>query len=268
MALTAIAESTSMAIMESNTKKICLTDLHTHILPGIDDGAKDLESSVEILLAQKASGVERVALTPHFYPLREELEVFLEKRQKAFEQLLPVWNAETMPQLRLGAEVHYATSLAEMNLRKLTLEQSDYLLLELSDTAVPAHIEQILGIMLEQGITPILAHVERCCYFREDPVRLVRLIEKGALAQVSALALARTKTDKFANICLQKRVAQIIASDVHGIGKGMSCLGDFVKKIDTERVIRAETFARAVWDNVELPAFSPMPIKRKLFGYA
>ena len=254
--------------MESIDKKVFLTDLHTHILPGVDDGAKDLESSIEILLAQKASGVERVALTPHFYPLREELDAFLEKRQKAFEVLRLACNAETMPQLRLGAEVHYSTSLAEMDLRRLTLGQSNYLLLELPDTVVPAHIEQILEIMLEQGIIPILAHVERCCYFREDPARLVRLIEKGALAQISALALARTKSDKFADICLRNHVAQIIASDVHGVGKGISCLGDFVKRIDNERVVQAESFARAVWDGVELPAFSPMPIKKKLFGYA
>ena len=254
--------------MESNTKKVFLTDLHTHILPGIDDGAKDLERSIDILLAEKASGVERVALTPHFYPLREELDAFLEKRQKAYELLRFAWDKEAMPELRLGAEVHYSTSLAEMDLRKLTLGQSDYMLLELSDTAVPAHVEQILAIILEQGITPILAHVERCCYFCEEPARLVRLIEIGALAQVSALALARTRANKFADICLQNHVAQIIASDVHGIGKGMSCLGDFAKKLDKERVTQAETFARAVWDGVALPEVSPKPIKRKLFGYS
>ena len=254
--------------MESDTQKVFLTDLHTHILPGIDDGAKDLERSIEILLAQKASGVERVALTPHFYPLREELEAFLEKRQKAYELLQPAWDKGTMPELRLGAEVHYATSLAEIDLRKLTLGQSDYLLLELSDTAVPAHIEQVLAIILEQGITPILAHVERCCYFCEEPARLVRLIEIGALAQVSALALTRIKANKFADICLRNRVAQFIASDVHGVGKGMSCLGDFAKKIDKERVTQAETFARAVWDNTQLPAFEPIPVRRKIFGYA
>lgn len=265
--LTAIIASISM-VMESNTKKVFLTDLHTHILPGIDDGAKDLGRSVDILLAEKASGVERVALTPHFYPLRQELDAFLEKRQEAFELLQLAWDKETMPELRLGAEVHYSTGLAEMDLRKLTLGQSDYLLLELSDTAVPTHIEQILVIMLEQGITPILAHVERCDYFREEPARLVRLIEMGALAQISALALARRKVDKFADVCLRNHVTQIIASDVHGVGKGISCLGDFAKNIDKERVAQAETFARAVWDGVELPAVSPMPIKRKLFGYA
>jgi len=54
-----------------------LTDLHTHILPGIDDGAKCVEDSLEMLCRQKESGVERVALTPHFYPLREELQDYI-----------------------------------------------------------------------------------------------------------------------------------------------------------------------------------------------
>lgn len=254
--------------MESDTNKVFLTDLHTHILPGIDDGPKDLEGSVEILLAEKASGVERLALTPHFYPLREELEAFLERRQKSYELLRGSWDKGTMPQMRLGAEVHYSTSLAETDLRKLTLGQSNYLLLELSDMVVPAHIEQVLAIILEQGITPILAHVERCCYFREEPARLARLIGIGALAQVSALALARTKANKFADICLRKNVAQIIASDVHGVGEGMSCLGDFAKKIDKENVTRAEALARAVWNNTQLPAFEPTPVRKRIFGYA
>ena len=107
------------------------TDLHTHILPGVDDGAKDLEKALEMLRMQKACGVERVALTPHFYPLREEFQSFLDKRQQAYEGLLPNWDAESMPDLRLGAEVHYSPALAELDLRRLTIGQSDYLLLEL-----------------------------------------------------------------------------------------------------------------------------------------
>ena len=109
--------------------EITLTDLHTHILPGIDDGARNLEASLEILRRQKENGVERVALTSHFYPLREELQDYLDKRQRAYEELMSAWDAETMPQLRLGAEVHYSPSIVEMDLRSIALAQSDYLLI-------------------------------------------------------------------------------------------------------------------------------------------
>ena len=247
---------------------ITMTDLHTHILPGIDDGAKDLESSLDILRRQKLSGVERVALTSHFYPMRQELQEYLDSRQRAYEQLQSAWDAETMPQLRLGAEVHYSAGLADMDLRSVALEQSDYLLLELSDTSVPTHIESIFKIMQQQGITPILAHVERCVYFMEDPSKLLRLIELGALAQISARAMHSKKRQKFADICLRKNVAQIIASDVHGAGEVKTGLGGLQEKLNTDRIQQAESFARAVWDNSPIPVFEPEPVKRKLFGYA
>ena len=254
--------------VKNNITNIRLTDLHTHILPGVDDGAEDLEKALQMLCAQKASGVERVALTPHFYPLQEELEAFLEKRQQAYDQLMANWDAETMPQLRLGAEVHYSPCLADMDLQKLTLDKTDYLLLELSDTVFPSLIEQVLQRILDQGITPILAHVERCAYFASRPERLLRLVEMGALAQISLRVLHNKKMRNFAEICLQRNVAQILASDIHGIGTVKSALGELLEDLDKETVEKAEMFARAVWDNAQLPAFEPIPIRKKLFGYA
>lgn len=258
----------AMDINQSNTMDFTLTDLHTHILPGIDDGAKDLEASLELLRRQKRNGVDRVALTPHFYPMCQDLDVFLDRRQNAYEALMSAWDPETMPQLRLGAEVHYSASIADMDLRSISLAQSDYLLLELSNSKVPAHIEQVIKIMQSQGITPILAHVERCAYFAEDPAKLVRLIELGALAQISARALHSKNRQKFAGICLRKSVAQIVASDVHSAGEVENGLGALRKEMDETEIVRAESFARAVWDNTPIPVFHPEPIKRKLFGYA
>lgn len=249
-------------------ERMGLTDLHTHILPGIDDGAQDLETALRMLRAQKASGVERVALTPHFYPLREEPEEFLRKRQQAYDLLLSGWDETTMPQLRLGAEVHYSPGLADMDIRSLSLDKTDYLLLELSDTVLPALIEPVVQRMLDRGITPILAHIERCVYFAEKPARLLRLIEQGALAQISLRILPNKKMQKFADICLRKNAAQIIASDIHAIGEEKSAFGELLEDMNEETVEKAEAFARAVWDNTQLPESQPIPFQKKLFGYA
>lgn len=245
-----------------------LTDLHTHILPGIDDGAKDLEASLKILRKQKECGVERVALTPHFYPMRQELQEFLDRRQLAYEELMRSWDAETMPQLRLSAEVHYSPALAELDLRSLTIGESRYLLLELSDTVYPTHIETILEHIQQQGLIPILAHVERCDYFLERPDRLVRLVKQGALSQVSATAMVEKKEQKFVQTCLKKNVAQIIASDIHDLWEEKYLIGNVASKMDAEIITHAEQFAKAVWDNVLPPAYTAEPIKRTLFGYA
>jgi len=263
-----MATTTDTSMVQNNTAALTLTDLHTHILPDVDDGSRNLETSLAILRRQKEYGVERVALTSHFYPMREELQEFLDKRQRAYEELMNAWDQETMPQLRVGAEVHYSSCVAELDLRSIALEKSDYLLLELSDTMVPAHIEQVLKLILEQGITPILAHVERCVYFAEDPAKLIRLIELGALAQISAQALLNKKRRKFAEICIKRNVAQIIASDIHGIGEGRIGLGKLKESADPEMLMRAELYARAVWDNTPMPAVRPIRFEKKLFGYA
>ncbi len=263
-----MATATVKNKVKNNTKEILLTDLHTHILPGIDDGAEDLDKACRMLLAQKASGVERVALTPHFYPLREELEAFLEKRRQAYELLKANWDALTMPQLRLGAEVHYSPCLTDMDLHSLTLDQTDYLLLELPDAVQPALIEPVLQRMLDQGVTPVLAHIERCVYFADRPARLLRLIEMGALAQISLRVWPTKRMRKFAEICLRNHVAQIVASDIHTLGEDKFALGELVENLAEETVIQAEAFARAVWDNTQPPEFEPVPVCRKLFGYA
>ena len=144
-----------------------MIDLHTHLLPGIDDGSKNLEETRQLLLRQTQNGVDRVVLTPHFYCDRMDLDDFLIKRDRAFQQTLTILDPATMPQIKAGAEVRYSPALLEMDLSKLTLGESSYLLLELSDLHYPAHLEQVIMNMTMMGITPILAHLERCKYFRE-----------------------------------------------------------------------------------------------------
>ena len=263
---TATATATANNRVINNMAEFGLTDLHTHILPGIDDGAKDLNAALQMLQAQKASGVERVALTPHFYPLEETLDEFLSKRQQAWELLLSGWDGGTMPELRLGAEVHFSSCLADMDLQELTLYKTDYMLLELPDIMQPTFLEPVLQQMLDRGITPILAHVERCAYFAEKPAKLQHLVEMGVLAQISLRMFSNKRMRKFAEICLQKNAAQIIASDIHGLGN--ASFGVLTEGMHEELVERAERIAKAVWDNIQLQPIAPIPIQKKLFGYA
>lgn len=246
---------------------IALTDLHTHILPALDDGADSVETALQMLRAEKTAGVQRVALTPHFYPMREELDAFLKKRQQSYAALLAAWDGVVMPSLRLGAEVRYSPALLELDLRHLTIGESDYLLLELPDRGVPTHVEQVLDMMLMQGITPILAHVERCEYFRRDPEQLRKLVYMGALAQISAKALVDGHDRNFAKACLKNGVAQIIASDAHDMKRHKPCMGDVTAKVNNEWLAWSEKFAQAVWDNESPPDFTIAPIKKGLLGY-
>lgn len=255
-----------MKTKENNTFDQPLTDLHTHILPAVDDGAKSLDMALEMLRMQKESGVQRVMLTSHFVLQEETEESFLKYRRRAYKRLRHHWQEDTMPAVDLGAEVRYTPALMNVDLREFTFGQRDYLLLELPNMGVPAYLEKIVEEMLRQKITPILAHIERCAYFRAEPDRLKRLIEMGALAQVTARAI-NSKTDmRFAKACLKKGLAHVIASDLHTCAQEQ-CLGNVVQQLDPAMVQRAEEFALCVWESKPLPDFSVHSVKKGLFGY-
>ena len=244
-----------------------MTDLHTHILPAFDDGAQDVDTALQMLREAKECGVERLALTPHFYPMQEDLTSFVQRRRRAYESLLSQWEPNTMPQLKLGAEVRYAADLVQMDLRQLTLTDSDYMLLELPGDSLPAHIKQVVQAIVDRGITPILAHVERCAYFRSSPESLLELIHLGALAQVSANSLGSKADRGFSMACLKKGLAHVIASDVHGVQERRAYSDRRTGGLCSETVVRAEEFARAIWNNECPPAFSIAPVKRDLFQH-
>lgn len=252
---------------QDNLREYSLTDLHTHILPEFDDGADSLETALNMLRVQRKMGVDRVALTSHFYPLNEDLETYLGRRQQAYTTLLSGWNKDTMPDLRLGAEVRYSPQLIDVDLRTLTIGAGDYLLLELSNVDLPAYIEQVIDMILMQGIIPILAHVERCEYFRYEPNLLQRLICMGALAQVSAKALKNKNDRRFAESCLKNGLAQIVASDAHDLLNREPCLGNVAPEMHRELILQAEKFAYAVWGNKPHPTFAISSIKKSFWGY-
>lgn len=264
---TAMVTVTTIATARINRMIGLQTDLHTHILPCFDDGAKDLETALEMLRVQKTSGMERVALTPHFYPMHETLDAFVARRQQAYNTLLSGYNGETMPQLLLGAEVRYTPQLTTLDLHQLTMGDGDYLLLELPDVCVPAYVEQVVDAMQGQGITPVLAHIDRCVYFYAEPLRLEKLIQMGALAQIDAAALHKKHTTAFAHACFRNGLAHILASDAHNLTDRAPCLGSLTTERNAELLAWTERFAESIWENTPPPAFGIHSLKKGLFGY-
>lgn len=239
------------------------TDLHSHILPAVDDGAIDMEMAAEMLRLQKYKGVDRLALTPHYYALREPLENFLDRRQQAYDVLLSCWDGATMPQIKLGAEVRCTPKLTEMELHSLTIGGSNYLLLELPDQGVAPFLDQVIDSILSQNIIPVIAHVERCVWLRNQPEQLYKLVQMGTLAQITISSLMGRR-DGFAKVCLKKGLAHIISSDAHRPG---DCIDFLSSGISSENVFWTESFSRAIWDNTPLPAFSVATVNKGLFGY-
>ena len=195
-----------------------LCDLHSHILPGVDDGCRTVEESRAVLRRCVETGVEKLALTPHFYPEKRSLESFLERRAAAFERLKEAVGAEPCPQMILGAEVsYYPGLLREERIEELCLGASNYLLLEMPFSLwTPGILRNVRALRHEQGVIPVLAHVER--YISMGDKRIVsELMEGGILFQMNGEFILSPRTRRKALRMIRKGMADVLGSDCHGL---------------------------------------------------
>lgn len=234
-----------------------MTDLHTHILPGIDDGAPDVETSLEMLRMEAEQGVDTVVLTPHFRRNLERPEQFLERRGRSARQLerareaLPEGDLGRQPRLLLGAEVAWVPNLADLvDLTGFCLGKSRYFLLELPFSPWnEGMVDQLYSLMGRTGLTPVIAHLER--YLRsQKPQRIQEVLELGAPIQVSAGTLSKpfSKSLKL----LRQDWAQLVASDCHNTSTRRPDLGPAMelaaRKLGAERQRELERMADRLVD--------------------
>lgn len=201
-----------------------LIDLHTHILPGLDDGARDYDQALSILGKAEQAKVTKVALTPHI--LNTPTPAFVNKILQVFDELKEKTASEQIDiELILGAEVFISPDASKIvtNFPSLTLNQSgQYLLLELPLHEIPEYAPQVIYELIVQDITPILAHPERNIVFQKKIGKLLEYISQGVLIQVNITSLAGyygRKAKKTAQEILEKGLANFLASDVHTIPK-------------------------------------------------
>lgn len=243
-----------------------MIDIHCHILPGIDDGAQDVKEALEMIAMQRSSNVDAMYLTPHFDPEERSIDAFLTEREGAWTKLAVKLPQQEHDRLRLGAEVRYCEQLLSLDLHRVTLGESGYLLMELPQLRYPAYAARFLEELMGQGLIPVLAHVERCAYFREEPKLLKRLIDLGALAQVSAGALFDKRDRGFSLACLRHHLAQMVASDAHSITGRKPCM-ELMGKLPEELRQLHDAFSRVIWVNEAPPYIRATVPKRTVFGY-
>ena len=192
-----------------------MTDLHTHILPGMDDGAPDMQTALQMLIREAKQGVSTVALTPHFYRSREHIADFLIRRANAMARLQNVLKNVKHPRLILSAEVAYVPGMADwQELEELCYAGTKILLVEPPMTAGNDEMfRQLYAIEGRRGITPMIAHVER--YFEtQTKAHIAQLLETGFPIQVSTASLLRFRGRRRALELLTDYNA-VLASDCH-----------------------------------------------------
>lgn len=198
-------------------------DFHTHILPNVDDGSGSIEESLELLRICGKQGVGEVVLTPHFYPQYDTPQMFLEKRSQAMEALMERVE-EGMPALRLGAEVYYFPHMSHSDaLRHMAIEGTDYIMVEMPASPWTDRMYQELEAIWDvQGLTPIIAHVDRYVgRFRDFGIPR-RLAELPVLVQANASSfLEGSKSMKM----LKDRQIHLLGSDCHNLRSRKPNLG-------------------------------------------
>jgi len=196
-----------------------MIDVHTHILPNVDDGAKTQEDAIKLLQTEVAQGVEELVFTPHYYGKKRSLEAFLALRNDAFEKI-----RSDIPdglQTRLGAEVHFTgvNDPSHDALCKLAIEGTSCVLIELPFTAKwnKSVFTRLREFILDTGYTPIIAHVERYREFLKNPALITKFVGIGCLIQVNAVAFLNKKTRRFAFALLKNGLVHCLATDTHNL---------------------------------------------------
>lgn len=194
-----------------------MTEYHCHILPRMDDGAKDLNMSLDMIRLMMTQGIDRIIATPHFYAHREDgVRAFLERRQNAFRQIADT--GMTMPYLYLGAEVAVEQGLSRLpGVHLLTLADTPYILLELP-YAPFAHwmMEEIDGLSQRYGLVPVLAHVHRYASFYTR-AQMSEILQADAVFQFNNEAFRNLRERQLVMSLIRRGCPYVLGSDAHNM---------------------------------------------------
>lgn len=195
-----------------------MIDTHIHMIPGVDDGAKDLDTAIQMMALAINEGVNEMILTPHF-----NLPVYDNQNVATQYQLLNnyIIGANIDFKVHLGNEVY----LSEENIVGIkqgqahTMAGSRFLLVELPYYHYYPFHESMLFELQESGYKVVLAHVERYQVFSKKPEKLALLNENGIYAQLTSGYLVDSKTRKKGLKLIESGMIHIVASDGHDLSK-------------------------------------------------
>lgn len=195
-----------------------MIDIHSHILPGIDDGAEDVATALAMLKSAYNDGIDEVISTSHIYIEEEsDIEAFLTRRNRAYVTLCEAMQMDggNFPRIRLGAEVRLKPHIANFDgLKKLAIEGTDYILIEMPYSGwSQAHYEAIYDITV-MGLKPIMAHIERFLKYRSE---FSQIKSVASLFQVNAEAFLHKGMRKVLLELYYDGYVHVIGSDMHNM---------------------------------------------------
>ncbi|NNC50682.1 MAG: histidinol phosphatase [Flaviramulus sp.] len=231
------------------SKKIFLKDLledfvdiHNHILPGIDDGAKNVNESINLIKKMKELGVKQFIPTPHvmqdFYPNTDE------SIGNAYSILLEDLDKKTLGGITINPAAEYMLDVyfeKFLENNYLFTLKSNYVLVELSYFQPPINLEEIIFNIKNKGYIPVLAHPERYSYYHNKLDYYSRLKQLGCLFQLNLLSLSNHYGDhvkKTGKYLMNNQMIDFVGSDIHNLNH-VEKLSNL--RVDTKEIEKLES---------------------------
>jgi protein-tyrosine phosphatase len=215
-----------------------IVDIHSHIIPGIDDGAKNMEMTLEMLKNAEREGTKEIIATPHY--LLEYGEATIEEVKNHVKKLNELLEDEKIDvKIYSGQEVYFSEKIIEdyMNGEIGTLNDSRYMLIEFPMEKFNENIFDILYELQVRDIVPIIAHPERYKPFMKTPTLINDFINQGYLFQVNAGSIQGKfgeNVRKTADIFLTNNIYNFIGSDAHNITNRNTGFKDALDLLDKD----------------------------------
>lgn len=196
-----------------------MIDFHTHILPNIDDGSKSVEETFNLIREAEKAGFDSIISTSHY--IENYYESPVEEREEWIKALSGALKKESIDvELYLGNEVYFSENIIQLlNENKIAkINNSRYMLFEFAMNVKPINVYDVIYEMIQNKITPILAHPERYRFIQQDPSLVYELIDTGVLMQAnysSIIGWYGEKAEILVKKFLESNMISFLGSDVH-----------------------------------------------------
>ena len=252
-----------------------MIDFHSHIVFGVDDGARNIDESVKMIIEAEKAGFTDIIFTPHY--MEGYYEVSKDEISKRIELLKnEIDNNNLQIKLHQGNEVYITNNMGSLISEKKisTANGSKYVLFETPMRDEPINLLQVVYQILEAKKVPIIAHPERYLYIQENPNLVYELIDDGVLFQSnfgSLIGIYGKAAQKTLELLLKHNMIHFMGSDVHRPNSIYPIIDDAItqlKKIIPDYKISELTYGNAlkVLNDEDIEIEEPSEVQKNIFG--
>lgn len=252
-----------------------MIDIHSHIIFGLDDGAKTKEDTLRMAKLAVSEGISTIIATPHHrHPMYNNPQNLVEKKLMIVQEILQA--AQVPLKVLPGQEIRIFGELVNVlkfDADLLTLNSSKMILIELPSSNIPLYTEKLFYDLLINGYKPVIAHPERNAEIAKYPEKLYQLIKNGAFSQVTAASVSGLngkKTQRLSLKMIEYQLTHFIASDAHNVTNRAFNWREAWKTVDTKvgkgftEILQKQ--CKDLIDNREVYKLQPEQIPKKIIS--